>query len=129
MCLHWWVSSEVNAKLIKNLIQGNDGSVLEVVLEGQGHVHFADWHANGQSVVVLDGVPLPVGVVQQVPSLHIGVLQGDVLDQLGHLQSAGHHVDLAASQGLHVGTVLGVHEVPALAANSLFCFKFIMYIV
>eukprot|EP00128_Syssomonas_multiformis_P007369 Colp12_sorted_trinity150504_noHs@29682 len=117
--LHRRIATNVHAELVHELVQCDNGGVLEVVRKAQRHVHLANGHADAQALEVLDGVPLPVGVVQHVSGIQIGVLQGQVRGELGHEAVAGHHVHLAAAQGVHVGGVLGVQEEPALAADGL----------
>lgn len=102
------ITANIDAELVHEFIGGDDGGVQEVVLEGQGHVHLSHRHTDGQTLEVLDSVPLPVGVVEHVAGVEVSVLHGQVGAELGHLGGTSHHVHLTTAQRLHVGGVLGV---------------------
>mmetsp|Transcript_14117 Transcript_14117/g.53049 ORF Transcript_14117/g.53049 Transcript_14117/m.53049 type:complete len:442 (-) Transcript_14117:71-1396(-) len=111
------LASEVAAEEAEELVDAAKERVHGVVREAPGHDELADGHGEDEAGVVLDAVPVPVGVEEQVARLDVGVLQGQVRQDVGHVVAEGLHADLAVDGRLHVEGVLGVHEVPAFLAD------------
>lgn len=113
------ISTDINAQLVSQDVEQGNGREQKVVLEGQREVRLTNWDTNAQTLVVLDGVPLPIRVVQQVTGTHITVTKRDVTMEGSHLGSTSHHVVFSTAKRMHQGRVLLIHEVPTLSTGNL----------
>eukprot|EP00968_Pinguiococcus_pyrenoidosus_P026955 scaffold7342_cov269-Pinguiococcus_pyrenoidosus.AAC.9 len=113
-----WIASKIEAQRLQRLVDHGDRAVQSIVSEALVDTQFANGDAEAQAFVVLDRVPLPVRVVQQVSSFDVCVSQGQVRRHRVEIATNGLEVHSAALDTGHVGRPARIHEVPALAPDD-----------